>query len=302
MVELAEGLAEHYNVVVEQHNRTEGEDYVGKARYTHQGSVVSAKWVVAIRDPRPMVTARTRFTDAQIYLFSHDIAGRDLGLCFESGVFRDSRCSTVVCVSNWHRTQTIETLRVFGYTGQFKMRAIYNPIDTGYIPGTIIDRNKLMWLASPHKGLERAYEIFKTLVKINPDFRLYVTNPGYLEDLKDADERVISLGTIPHGEAMEHLRTSLCLFYPNTVFPETFGKVLAEANGCGTPVLTHAIGAAREVLDTHPSQLMDCRDTEQVVKRVMSWYSGERPVVRGKPIFKLRNVVNEWIKLLEGVR
>lgn len=307
VVTLAEALSEHFNVVVEQHNRLEMETYCAKATYTSKDSTRSAKYVVCLRHPRALLTGRERFRDAKLYLFSHDLADRNLGRCVEAGMFKDSGCLTNIVVSQWHRTQTIEVIKQFGYTGQFKIRAIYNPLSEDVIrTGEPYDKNKLIWLASPHKGLDRAYEIFRHLLNLNSDFRLYVTNPGYLEDQyaqnENVKEKTIVLGTLPHFEAMRSLGNALCLFYPNTVFPETFGKIMAEANAVGTPVLTHAIGAAREVLDSHPDQIVDCRDDGAVVKRVMKWYSGARPIVRGKPEFKLSRVVQEWVRLLKDVR
>ncbi len=254
-----------------------------------------------------MVKARVRFPNSKIYLYSHDLADRNLGLCFQAGFFKDSGCLANICVSSWHRNQTIEVLKPWGYEGQFRTRFIYNPLSEDVArTKEPYDKNKLVWLASPHKGLAKAYEIFKQLVRLNPDFRLYVTNPGYMESMytddKDIKDRTVVLGTIPHSDAIAQLRSALCLFYPNNVFPETFGKIMAEANEVGTPVITSPIGAAREVLDAHPSQICDCRDTETVVKRVMKWYEGERPIVRGNPKFRLSAVIQEWKRLLHDVR
>lgn len=309
MVDLAEALGATglFNVVVEAHNRMEGEDYVGQATYTYSGATKAARWVVVLRDPRPLLDARARFKNSKLYLYSHDLADRNLGLCYSMGIFKDSGCITNICVSQWHRTQTIETLKVFGYEGEFKTKYIYNPLSTNVVlTKEPYDRNKLMWLASPHKGLAQAYEIFKYLIKLNPEFRLYVTNPGYMESLYTDEpaikERTVVLGTLPHDEAIQHLRQSLCLFYPNTVFPETFGKIMAESNAVGTPVLTHPIGASREVIDSHPSQLLDCRNPEVVVKRVMEWYGGARPFVRGNPRFNINRVVADWKALLYDLR
>lgn len=304
---LAEGLASlgMFNVVVEQHNRSE--NYNGKATYTRYGATKSARWVVVLRDPRPMVDARERFHNAKIYLFSHDLADRNLGLFYDSGYFSRSGCTAQICVSDWHRTQTIEVLRAFGYKGEFRVRRIYNPLaPEATYTGEPYDKNKLMWLSSPHKGLARAYEIFSGLIRHNPDFRLYVTNPGYLEtqytDNPEIKDKTVVLGSIPHTEALAHVRTSLCLFYPNVVAPETFGMVMSEANAVGTPVLTHRLGAAPEVTDSHPMQFVDCRDTKAVVERVLRWQKGERPIVRGNPKFKLSTICQEWVRLLMEIR
>ncbi len=55
---------------------------------------------------------------------------------------------------------------------------------------------------------------------------------------------------------MQHIRESLCVFYPQTQRCETFGLVYAESNAVGTPVLAHDFGAAREVLSS-PDQLIN---------------------------------------------
>lgn len=302
MVCIAEALSEHYNVVVEQHNREEVHE--GKALYSPRGTTSHPKFTVVLRSAKVLLEARARFPKTNLYLYSHDLAGRDMGIDFKAGVFRDSKTTTNICVSNWHRSQSLEVLRAFGFDGEFKLRVIYNPLSEDVVrtPGTY-NPNKLLWLASPHKGLARAYEIFEQLLTFNPDFCLYVTNPGYLTELKPNEKtasKTCILGTIPHAEVVAHLKTSLCLFYPNTVFPETFGKILAEANAVGTPVLTQRLGAASESLDCHPAQFVDCLSNEAVIKRVMAWYSGNRPVVRGNPRFKLSAVVKSWVDLLNA--
>jgi glycosyltransferase involved in cell wall biosynthesis len=308
VIQIAEGLGKTglFNVIVEQHNRLKEETYQGKAAYSSLGSSLVAHWVIVLRDPRAMIEARKRFPNAKIFLWSHDVATRYFGVMYSEGNFKDSGCLANLCVSQWHRNQTIEVLKAFGYTGEFRIRVMFNPLSEDAVyKREDYDKNKLMWLASPHKGLDRAYSIFKYLIKLNPLFKLYITNPGYLEDQlpnEEIEQNVVILGTIPHEEAINHLRTSLCLFYPNTSFPETFGKILAEANAVGTPVVTSPIGAAREVLDSHPDQIADCTNTALVVERVMKWWDGCRPTVRGQPKFKLNVVLNEWIRLLHDIR
>jgi len=301
--DIAEALADtgEFNVVVEQQHRVV--DYNGKAHYTSQGKTRDARWVIVLRDPGAMLDARKRFPNAKIYQWSHDLATRDLGLCYARGVYKESGCVANICVSKWHRSQTIEVLKPFGYHGEFRTKYIYNPLNSDVVrTDEPYDRNKLLWLASPHKGLARALEIFHYLVKLNKDFKFYVANPGYYPDQEALPDNVISLGSLSHAEVIAHTRTALALFYPNTVFPETFGKILTEANAVGTPVLTHPFGAAQEVLDTHPGQLVSCYDTEAVIKRIMKWYEGARPIVRSKPAFKLFNVIQEWKRLLYELR
>lgn len=302
IVSLAEtlGRKQQLRVVVEQQNRTE-KDYYGSAAYTSVGTASKARTVIVIRDANALIDARKRFPDAELYLYSHDLAGPNLGDAFARGVFQDSRCLANICVSRFHATQIIEVVKQYGYSDQFKTKYIYNPISDCGVQGENYKPNQILWMASPHKGLDRAYEVFECLLRLNPEFRLLVTNPGYIPDLPVPEKikhRVTLLGTLPHTHAIRLLRESLLLLACNTVFPETFGKILAEANAVGTPVLAHPIGAAKEVTDTHPEQFCDCRNTEIVVKRIMKWHAGARPVVRGNPKFKLETVIKEWEKLL----
>lgn len=304
MVVLAGGLASRFNVVVEQHNREDTYVCPKDVTYSPAGGCKTARWVVCLRIPSSLLNARERFRDAKLYLQAHDMPSRPLGDEYARGVFKATKTNSIICVSSWHATQTIELIKAFGYSAKdpLRIRFLHNPLHEDVVlTRGLYDCNKLVWLASPHKGLARAYELMVPLVKLNKEFKLYVSNPGYYPDINPSPEiadNVVQMGTVSHSEAISHLRQGLCLFYPNTVFPETFGKIMAEANAVGTPVITHPIGAAREVLDSHPGQLVDCRNTEAVVKRVMSWYAGERPTVRGNPAFKLARVVDAWEKLL----
>jgi glycosyltransferase involved in cell wall biosynthesis len=128
-----------------------------------------------------------------------------------------------------------------------------------------------------------------------PELRLYVANPGYRPDLKREVRGVVNLGALPHGEVIRHVRQSLCVFYPNTVFPETFGLVFAEANAVGTPVLTHDLGAAREVLGS-AIQIADASDYRAFTRRVLAWREGKRPRVKTSEAFRLRSVAAQWTK------
>lgn len=292
VVKIAEALAASgLEVAVEQHNRTEAE-----GRYLPLGTVKEAKHVIALRTAKTAISSKERFNRAKVYLWTHDLAGTDLG----HGVPELIKGNVdVLCVSNYHRNQTIEVIRNFGYTGQFRTHMVYNPIPNDTAPdNTLVNKNKLIFTASPHKGIVRTLSIFKNLLTFNPKFKLYITNPGYLPDVKTDYDNVVVLGSLPHKEVLQHVRESLCLFYMNDVFPETFGLIMAEANAVGTPYLTHNLGAAAEVAD-HPAQIIDTRSNKAVIDRVMNWHNGERPIVRGRDEFKLSNVIKTWYKLLK---
>lgn len=292
VIKIAEGLkAMGLPVTVEQHNRTEAEDI-----YVPFGTTPRARFVVTLRSVESSKKARERFPDAKVYMWTHDLATAYMA----QGVDTMAKNKIdVLCVSQFHKNQTVEVMKSAGYCGQYRTHVVYNPIDDALLPdNTTVDMNKLVFTASPHKGLKNALEIFGNLLSFAPEMRLYVTNPGYMPTGESLHPSIISLGTLPHKESIAHVRSALCLFYPNRVFPETFGLVMAEANAVGTPYLAHNFGAAAEVSD-HPAQIVDARDPKKVIDRVLAWRNGERPIVRGRDEFRLSNVLKTWYKLLK---
>lgn len=298
VVRIAEGLAATglFTVAVEQHNRYEYEmsspvHYL----YEHENDYpyLNPDYVIVLRDPNALVSAKKRFPKSKHYLWTHDLASSQLGQSLEIL----NKSDGLLCVSNWHRVQTIEALKPAGYDGRFPVQVLYNPIEDDLKPSEEpYDKNALAFVSSPHKGLTRTLELFRALRRFNPDFTLYVANPGYFVQKEQEQEGVVYLGSLDYSQVIKTLQRSLCLFFPNTSFPETFGRVLAESNAVGTPALTHGIGATWEVCDRPDQEIVDCRDPKAVVDRVMSWYSGERPTVRGKKEFRLSNVIRSWIQ------
>lgn len=294
VIRVAEGLGQRgssFNSCVEQHNRTANRSFW--AHYYTPELCDDTDVVVSLRYPALIPLMQARFPNARHLLWLHDLAIPEYcKLMLECNNFE------AICVSNFHRSQVLDMLRQQGYRNNFPIHVLYNPIDDGLIPdNTPYDKNKLLWTASPHKGLDYGLGIFGELLKLNPDFRLYVANPGYLSGTPETHPNIIALGPVPHAKVIAHLRSSLCLFYPNTVFPETFGLVLAESEAVGTPVLCNHMGAASEVT-YHPNEVLDCRNVQAVIERVMDWHSGERPKVRCQQKFRLSNVIRAWERLL----
>jgi glycosyltransferase involved in cell wall biosynthesis len=294
---IAEGFASRgYNVVVEQHNRHKVE-MGDRVLYAPIRTADSADYVFCLRHPHTLLAARQRFPRAKLFLHLHDVAGRELGLQLKTII---ETKATPVAVSQWHRGQIIETLRPFGFDGQFRIKVSYPPIADDLVPDdTSVDPHKLLFMSSPHKGLKNALEVFRNLLSFNGAFRLYVTNPGYLPNDGVNHPGVEVLGSLPVGELNNHLRSSLCVYYPNTVFPETFGRVFSEANAVGTPVIAHQFGASTEILDRPDCEVMDCRNPKTVIDRVLAWSSGNRPIVRGKKQYRLSRVINDLKRIME---
>lgn len=294
VIRIAEGLASTglFKVFVETHNRTEDAQF--GALYCKPETCEKADYVIALRYPQLLSILQKRFPKAKHYLWNHDLLAPNT-----ANDMMQQEGFTSIAVSKFHKMQMQEVLKPQGYAGQFQIKVLYNPIDENLSPdSTPVDRNKLLWTSSPHKGLDHALFVFNNLRSFNPDFKLYVANPGYLPSAEISHINVISLGAISHSEIIAQLRSSLCLFYPNIVFPETFGIVLAEANAVGTPVITHRFGAASEVCES-PYEVFDCRDPKRVIDRVMDWYENGRPTVRCLPEFRLSKVLRRWKELLK---
>ena len=304
VVRIAEGLALDHLVVVAQSTREwyrTGPGGVVYAPYRHKSEFrdhdVDA--VVVVRAHKVLPRLRRRFPDASMYLWMHCNPGRRLRTLARTCVETDT---TVVAVSDYH----LEAMTRFyarhdpAAAKHLKATRIYNPVAPGLAPdGTPWDPNKLLFLSSPHKGLEQVLDVFGMLKRRCSDFRLCVANPGYLNWRVPRTDGVIMLGKLRHDEVVAHLRDSLCLFYPQTTFEETFGLVFAEANAVGTPVIAHAHGAAPEILDD-AAQLCDGANIVHVCDRVLQWRGGARPVPEPVERFALPRVLAEWERLLQA--
>lgn len=298
VVRIAERMgAEHY-VRVLQAPRQTAEQGRGNVTYAPmEEAAFKDRWdaVIVLRTPLPLMHAAKVNRDNKLYLWLHDLAHpaltRNAKVIEQSG-------AKVVCVSKFHQQHITEALRAVGCE-KFTVTHVYNPVDNMLQPdSTPVDKNKLVFFSSPHKGLAYALHMFKQARNFNPAFRLFICNPGYYPDFNSAEHAgVVNLGKLRHAEAVDHVRSALCVFYPNIVFPETFGLVFAEANAVGTPVLTHNFGAASEVLD-HPAQTLDCKDAQKTINRLMAWHGDNRPTVRVRPQFRLQEVYQQWAKLL----
>ncbi len=287
-------LANNTRVACEQHNRAQDQlpyvtpQYVAPQPYTH---------VVTYRSVEACKRSKAIHPQAKHYLWLQDLVhpswGREVQWLLDNNI-------TILCVSKSHREQAIQALRLLDYKQALQIRVMYNPIeDTLAKPeGIKVDPYKLVWLSAPVKGWDGAKEIFSKLHSTHPEFKLHVYNPGYAENNNTKGDGIVYHGPLANGKLADQIADSLCLFYPNTVFPETFGIVMAECDALGVPVLAHSMGAAPEVTD-HPSETMDCRNHENVIKRVLAWSSGERPVVQARKEYRLKEVAKLWERLFQ---
>lgn len=312
VLRVASGLVDRgFDVTIEQRHREgfvgiEGLSYVplnSKEAIKLADRPSKVDVVITLRDAGQYVANIARFPKAKHYLWLHDVVSGDYREHLLAHLLPLESKVHVVCVSDFHKVNVIEGLKLIAEKGNLRVTRIYNPIATYATkdPTRLIDDNKLVFFSSPHKGLQEVATMFQMARRIDPALKLYVANPGYYPDAIDMPEGMINLGVLTHEKVLDHVRDALCVFYPNFTFAETFGLVMAEANAVGTPVIAHNFGAAPEVLE-HPHQLMDCRQAQSVVDRVLHWKAGNRPVVSGRAEFRLGNVIKDWVKLFDRTK
>lgn len=314
-------IAESMDAIVLQHNRTENE-----GRYRTASSLVNPSLAIMLREPAAALQMAERYPHARKMLWLHDLAGpsTDRGKKLAAHAPRLAAAGiTLVCVSDFHAADVRKNFLSLPETQRPQVIRIYNPVDISSVSADEIayDPNKLVFFSSPHKGLDYALYVFSYLHSRNKHLRLYIANPGYLPGVAKQWPGVVNLGAVPHHIIMQHVRSALCTFYPNYVYPETFGLALAESNALGTPVLTHRIGAAHEVLRGE-GQFIDIPRARGIAdsvfwhwpwlrnlgeaslgmlgfskayeQRIRSWQQGNRPVVAGRTGFSIEAVVAVW--------
>lgn len=222
----------------------------------------------------------------------------------------DARCRQwnlkdikVICVSDWHKSRFQYEVCDKDRIDNPKVNFIYNIVpDDLYIPRKQympIDNNQLVWLSSPHKGLEEALKLFKIVKEFIPQLTLRVFNPGYLSNEYRQQPGVIIEGAHNYKHMWSIARESLAVFYPTT-FQETFGCVAAEANAQHVPVLCYRTAGIREALNHDDSQLIELGKYKDYIDRLISWHKGDRPFVHGNGLFKESEIIPKWIRLIEG--
>lgn len=321
-------IAEAMDAIVLQHNREDND-----GRYRVVSSPVAADFLIVLRDPKAALEMAERFPNAKKWLWLHDLSGpaTDRGKKLLSYAPQlAAKGIGIVCVSDFHASQVRSNFLSLPLPQWPRVVRIYNPVDVSGVSNvkTVTDPNKLVFFSSPHKGLDYALTIFAQLHKRDRNLQLYIANPGYLPGLSAQRSGVVNLGAIPHHQILRHVQDALCTFYPNYVYPETFGLALAESNALGVPVLTHDIGAAAEVLNG-AGQFVDVPRMRPLAdslfwrmpwlqsagemtlaamgcasgyrQRIRQWQSADgRPTVLGRPEFSIDNVIPEWTALSQS--
>lgn len=301
LILVAEELVKEYNVYILQMNRPRVSVSRNGVIYAPHTMTIEPEKVAAVVYLWSNYSVEKIFplfpNAKQIVWFDDNLYSTPL---YSNIPFLNSVGATILGNSKYHRAFLERTFEEFRLpTSKLHFEYIYNPVPDDLVPNeTKYDRNKLFFASSPRKGLDQALEILVHLRKADPRFYLAVANSSIHHPIPEGREGVLILGPIAHPKVIQQMRHSLCLFYPNYVYPETFGLVLAEANSVGTPVLTHNLGAASEIL-RDDSQIIDATDREALVDRVLSWQKGARPKVEGHSFYRTSNVLEKWQALIE---
>lgn len=284
VIRMAEGLAERgLNIAVLQERRTSPimvRAFYLPLSYSNQ---ITTDRVINLRS----IKGINMFPDAKHYVWCHDVGDSRL-LEWEAPI--QKRNATIIAVSDWH----VSNLRTFLNTP--RIIKLYSPIDEDcYLPEDKrpqVSNNTMIWLASPHKGLSEALDTFDKLRDASPGIQLLVSNPGYIATRPAPIQSVQYLGSLSRLELRSILPKMLCLFYP-TQFKETFGMIAAESEAMGTPIATYNLAALSESVGLSGH----CQDEEDLITKIIEWQK-KRPVVSGQERFRLKNVLPEWLKVL----
>ena len=316
-------IAEALGACVMQHCRTTTDGI-----FRPPSSATNVEHVIVVRDARALHDVRLLFPTARLYVWLHDLAApgstRARWLTSSSKYLGGV---TLVCVSDFLCARIAAVVDPLDMANEVDVRTIYNPIDDDLAAGAAaIDDDKLVFLSSPNKGLSYALTAFQAIRKVIPGLRLFVANPGYRIIESQAVPNVVWLGTLPFAQAVAHASSALGVLMPNILLPETFGLVFAESNAVGTPVITHDVGAAREVLHA-ANPVLPIRSRQKsfarlarqfgvraphflsgvglrlgvfddYIETIRAWRNGQRPKVTAEPRFRLSFVAQQWRQLL----
>lgn len=304
LITIAEELSRTHEVFVGQQARKDDGKPLTAVNYVSLATIENLSdnfdAVIVVRALDKLEYYAKKFTRAKKFLWMHDLP--TVKIRKQAHLLAKYNFS-VICVSHFQKAAAQQIFANQNYHDYF---VIYNPVSNNLHPdNTAVIHNKLVFFSSPDRGITEIILRFNELLKQQPDFRLYIANPGYISlgNYKKLDrtllfnEQIVILGRLSHQSVIRHVREAFCVFYPQHYKRESFGLIYAEANAVGTPVLAHNFGAAEEVL-SNSEQLVDVTKPEAAIKKLLHWRLHGRPSVYGKEIFRLDNVMHQWHDLL----
>lgn len=298
---VAEALAQRgHRVRIAQHNRTEPA-HINGVEHTHQFSDFEPDHVVLLRTCGMMDQICGRWPGARPYAWYHDQPHKEPVIQLDAERLIRHR-GTAILVSDWHVQRWVDCLQWAELAPDaMRVARVYNPIPDHLRPDdTPVDPNKFVFFSIPDKGLRETVDFFNRF-QHHPqlrDARLYVASPGYRKvHVEIASDRVVQLGSLTWKRVIEELRSAFMLLDYNMRVPEAFGLLHAEADAVGTPWIGTSMGANPEVC-SHPDEMMDLRDPDAVLARILHWREHGRLQVRGREEFRTSAVTDAWEALM----
>lgn len=304
VVRIAHAISVYHTVYIAQANREEvlescNVHYIPLDRATQ----LTPDAVILLRDQKCIATIAQLFPNAKRYLWLHNLPSKTLySKRWELLHYQYE----IIAVSHFHAEKIAKRIAGKWYQTFFRaevsipIHVLYNPIDDDLSPSSDVKVKckQLIFASAPYKGLNYTLAVFNRVRKKFPDYTLLIATHCHRDREMIRQNQMSFLGSVRHSDLMQHLRESFCVFYPQISHVETFGLIYAEANAVGTPVLAHDFGSAREIL-SHPDQLIDGRDDKAIINKLAQWQE-KRLKVKANPAFRLSEVKQHWIRLLEN--
>lgn len=224
---------------------------VGESGVEYIPSSHAPQWL-AENKPKVCINWRhnVRMTEAPTYLWCHDL--------FTGGVEVQQNFDKMLCLTPFHKKY------VMGRQGVTENKIIVtrNGVDPSKFGKNVTykDENKVVWVSSPDRGLDRAMKVMDIAIKDFPDLKLHVFYgieklPQFgLQDLHDKlksmmAERpwVIYHGFTEQNKMTEMVRDAAVWLHPCD-FIETFCISAIEMLCSGVYPITRSLGALEDVL------------------------------------------------------
>lgn len=303
IIRTAQILSTEYKVYVAQKYRFEQCVENDNLKFIPKTDIksITPNYVIVLRKYKVLKEMHKLYPQSTMFLWLHTYKNYEYVLK-RPGLSHSN--SQIICNSETHKIHTNKLLnltivaKLFSiFTKKIKVNYCYNPIEK---PADFVvrkDLNKLLFFSSPNKGLDQVIKKFKIINQQLTELKLYIANPGYKNsDTEELDENIIYLGSLAKDEMMQHVRESLCIFYPQEIFAETFGLIYAEANANGTAVIADDIGSAKEILQNN-NQPFDVSNINKVIDYIVN-LQNEYPKIQYNEKFSSQNIFKQWQAIL----
>jgi len=303
IIRTAQILSKEYKVFVAQKYRFEQHVENNNLKFIPKSDVenISPNYVIVLRKYKVLKEMHKLFPQAKLFLWLHTYKNYEYVL--KRFGFSQIK-SQIICNSATHKIHTDKLLnatkiaKLFAiFVDKIKVNYCYNPIEKPDDFDVKKDLNKLLFFSSPNKGLDQVIKKFKIINQQLTELKLYIANPGYKNsDTEQLGENIIYLGSLAKDEMMQHVRESLCVFYPQEIFAETFGLIYAEANANGTAVIADDIGSAKEILQNN-NQPFDVSNINKVIDYIVNLQK-DYPKIQYNEKFSSQRIFKQWRAIL----